>query len=52
MLRGRHSECDGFDRLLETVPAGRRGTLVMCGKSGVGKTGRHDRPSPVTSRRQ
>jgi DNA-binding CsgD family transcriptional regulator len=38
MLRGRHSECDVFDRLLETVRAGRSGTLVMCGEPGVGKT--------------
>jgi hypothetical protein len=44
MLRGRHSECDVFDRLLETVRAGRSGTLVMCGKPRVGKTGGHDRP--------
>jgi hypothetical protein len=38
MLRGRHSECDVFDRLLEAVRAGRSGALVVRGEAGIGKT--------------
>jgi DNA-binding CsgD family transcriptional regulator len=38
MLRGRHSECEVFDRLLGAVRAGRSGALVVRGEPGVGKT--------------
>jgi hypothetical protein len=38
MLRGRHSECDVLNRLLEAVRAGRSGALVMRGEPGIGKT--------------
>src|SRR5688500_10125049 len=38
MLRGRRSECEVLDRLLERVRAGRSGALVVRGEAGVGKT--------------
>jgi hypothetical protein len=38
MLRGRHSECDVLDRLVEAVRAGRSGALVVRGEAGIGKT--------------
>src|SRR6201995_4390710 len=38
MLRGRKDECVALDRLLDQVRAGRRGTLVLRGEAGVGKT--------------
>ena len=38
MLRGRRSESELLDRLLEAVRAGRSRALVVCGESGVGKT--------------
>ena len=38
MLRGRRSECEVLDRLLEAVRGGRSGALVVRGEAGVGKT--------------
>ena len=38
MLRGRRSECQALDRLLEAVRGGRSGALVVRGEAGVGKT--------------
>ena len=38
MLRGRDSECEALDRLLDGVRAGRSGALVVRGEPGVGKT--------------
>ncbi|WP_433297288.1 helix-turn-helix transcriptional regulator [Pseudonocardia sp. CA-142604] len=38
MLRGRRSECEVLDRLLEAVGAGESRALVIRGESGVGKT--------------
>ena len=38
MLRGRRSECQALDRLLEAVRAGRSGVLVVRGEAGIGKT--------------
>ncbi|MFL5829029.1 MAG: AAA family ATPase [Solirubrobacteraceae bacterium] len=38
MLRGRRSECEALDRLLEAVRGGRSGALVVRGEAGVGKT--------------
>ena len=38
MLRGRDSECEALDRLLDAVRAGRSGALVVRGEPGVGKT--------------
>ena len=38
MLRGRRSECEVLDRLLERLRAGRSGALVVRGEAGVGKT--------------
>jgi TatA/E family protein of Tat protein translocase len=38
VLRGRDSECEALDRLLDAVRAGRSGALVMRGEPGVGKT--------------
>ena len=38
MLRGRRSECEVLDRLLDGVRAGRSGALVLRGEAGVGKT--------------
>ena len=38
MLRGRGSECQTLDRLLESVRAGQSGALVVRGEAGVGKT--------------
>ena len=37
-LRGRDSECEALDRLLDGVRAGRSGALVVRGEPGVGKT--------------
>jgi hypothetical protein len=37
-LTGRRSECDGLDRLIETVRAGEGRALVVRGEPGVGKT--------------
>jgi predicted ATP-dependent serine protease len=37
-LRGRHSECEALDRLLEGVRAGQSRVLVVRGEAGVGKT--------------
>ena len=37
-LRGRHSECESLDRLLEDVRAGQSRMLVLRGEAGVGKT--------------
>jgi len=37
-LRGRHSECESLDRLLEDVRAGRSRILLLRGDAGVGKT--------------
>jgi len=37
-LRGRRSECESLDRLLEDVRAGRSRVLVLRGDAGVGKT--------------
>jgi hypothetical protein len=37
-LRGRRSECEVLDRLLEAVRAGESRTLVVLGEPGVGKT--------------
>src|SRR3954470_10527558 len=38
MLRGRRSECEVLDRLLQRVRAGRSGALVVRGEAGIGKT--------------
>ena len=38
MLRGRRSECEVLDGLLEVVRGGRSGALVVRGEAGVGKT--------------
>ena len=38
MLRGRRSECEVLDRLLEAVRGGRSGALAVRGEAGVGKT--------------
>ena len=38
MLRGRRSECEALDRLLDDVRRGRSGALVVRGEAGVGKT--------------
>jgi predicted ATPase len=38
VLRGRHSECESLDHLLEAVQAGQSRALVMRGEPGVGKT--------------
>jgi len=38
VLRGRDSECEALDRLLDAVRAGRSGVLVVRGEPGVGKT--------------
>jgi DNA-binding CsgD family transcriptional regulator len=38
VLRGRDSECEALDRLLDAVRAGRSGALVVRGEPGVGKT--------------
>ena len=38
MLRGRRSECEILDQLLEAVRSGRSGALVVRGEPGVGKT--------------
>ena len=38
MLRGRRSESELLDRLLEVVRAGRSRALVVCGEPGVGRT--------------
>ena len=38
MLRGRRSECQALDRLLEAVRGGRSGALVLRGEAGIGKT--------------
>ncbi len=37
-LRGRRSECEALDRLLEGVRAGQSQVLVVRGEAGVGKT--------------
>src|SRR4051812_5106976 len=37
-LRGRDSECELLDRLLDRVRAGRSGALVVRGEPGIGKT--------------
>jgi DNA-binding CsgD family transcriptional regulator len=38
VLRGRRSECDALDRLLEAVRAGESQVLVLRGEAGVGKS--------------
>jgi hypothetical protein len=38
MLRGRRSECESLDRLLQAVRAGESRALVVRGEPGVGKT--------------
>src|ERR671924_1501672 len=38
MFRGRASECDVLDRLLERVRGGESAALVVRGEAGVGKT--------------
>jgi DNA-binding CsgD family transcriptional regulator len=38
MLRGRRSECEILDQLLEAVRSGRSGALVVRGPPGIGKT--------------
>src|SRR5215217_3699295 len=38
LLRGRRSECEALDRLLDGVRAGHSGALVLPGEAGVGKT--------------
>jgi DNA-binding CsgD family transcriptional regulator len=38
VLRGRDSECEALDRLLDGVREGRSGALVVRGEPGVGKT--------------
>src|SRR5919201_4260187 len=37
-LRGRRTDCETLDRLLESVRAGQSGALVVRGKPGIGKT--------------
>src|SRR3954454_8290290 len=37
-LRGRRTECETLDRLLESVRGGQSATLVLRGKPGIGKT--------------
>ena len=37
-LRGRRSECEALDRLLEECEAGQSRVLVLRGEAGVGKT--------------
>jgi len=37
-FRGRTSECEALDRLLETVRGGQSAVLVIRGEAGVGKT--------------
>jgi hypothetical protein len=37
-LRGRRSECESLDRLLEDVRGGQSRVLVLRGEAGVGKT--------------
>src|SRR3954471_16461843 len=37
-LRGRRTECETLDHLLESVRAGQSGALVLRGKPGIGKT--------------
>src|SRR3954454_23769023 len=37
-LRGRRTECETLDNLLESVRAGQSGALVVRGKPGIGKT--------------
>jgi DNA-binding CsgD family transcriptional regulator/tetratricopeptide (TPR) repeat protein len=37
-LRGRRTECETLDRLLESVRAGQSGALVVRGDAGIGKT--------------
>jgi DNA-binding CsgD family transcriptional regulator len=37
-LRGRHSECEALDRLVESVRAGQSRVLVLRGEPGVGKS--------------
>src|SRR4051812_32242312 len=37
-LRGRRTECETLDHLLESVRAGQSGALVVRGKPGIGKT--------------
>lgn len=37
-LRGRQSECEALDRLLEAVRGGQSRVLVLRGEAGVGKT--------------
>jgi len=37
-LRGRRSECDALDRLIEAVRTGESRSLVVRGEPGVGKT--------------
>ena len=37
-LRGRRSECEALDRLLEDVRGGQSRVLVLRGDAGVGKT--------------
>ena len=38
MLRGRRSECERLDRLLEAVGGGEGRALVLRGEAGIGKT--------------
>ena len=38
LLRGRRSECNALDRLVESARAGHSGVLVLRGEAGVGKT--------------
>ena len=40
MLRGRRSECEALDRLLEAVRGGRSGALLVRGEAGIGETAR------------
>ena len=37
-LTGRRDECAVLDQLVNTVRAGQRGVLVVCGEPGVGKS--------------
>ena len=37
-LRGRRSECEALDRLINAVRAGESRVLVVCGEAGLGKT--------------
>src|SRR4051794_35184821 len=37
-LRGRRTECETLDNLLDSVRAGQSGALVVRGKPGIGKT--------------